>query len=98
MISVRESQFRAFSARRLYAFSPRALPWAITFRALGAGDSSFDTDSELLGYYQFVRWRGRTERQTSVADISASAFDSTREPEKLALQISNPRVERRAPC
>ena len=28
----------------------RDSPWAIIFRALGAGDSSFDTDSEALGY------------------------------------------------
>src|SRR5258706_8589139 len=28
-----------------YAFFPRALPWAITFRALGAQDSSFHTGS-----------------------------------------------------
>ncbi len=32
-----------------YAFSPRTLPWAITFRALGAGDSAFDADTSLLG-------------------------------------------------
>src|SRR6266850_1186211 len=32
--------------------SPRALPWAFTFRAFGACNSSSDTGDESLGYNQ----------------------------------------------
>src|SRR5438105_3647053 len=48
-ISATESPFRAFSAEVLYALSPRASPWAFTFRAFGAVGSSFDTDSTASG-------------------------------------------------
>jgi len=33
--------FRAFSAPKIYGLSPRALPWAVTFRAFGAGKPEF---------------------------------------------------------
>ena len=42
--------FRAFSASKTHRTHPRALPWAITFRAFGAGTQSFDTDSYAVGY------------------------------------------------
>ena len=52
MLTFRPSSrhFALSALEDLYALSPRALPWAFTFRAFGAADSSFDTHSEALGY------------------------------------------------
>jgi hypothetical protein len=42
--------FRAFSAPKIHGPLPRALPWAITFRAFGAGAFSLQMTSNFFSH------------------------------------------------